>query len=220
MAEKYHVFMIDIIGSAKVPDRDALSRTLDLAISRINAEYPYDYWAPLEVTKGDEVAGVLVSMARVYDMIDTLSQALYPVMFRCVLVFDQLDAGVDTRRSTVIDGPAFHRADQLMRGLKKTQKTFTLSSGEEELDAATEALVNFLLWRWNNLTELQRRIVRVYQQERNQSRVADILQRKQQQVQHTLDVCKWQLIDGAEKAVRGLFEIIDRRTRTGGMDGQ
>ena len=216
MADLFYVIVIDIIGSSRLKDRDALSTQLNVAISRANEKYAYTCWAPFEVTKGDEVAGVLLSIATAYDIIDTFREALDPMAFRSVVVFDELDAGVRSRRSTVIDGPAFRRADQMMKRLKKTQKRFSLSSGEKELDGAAEALVNFLLWRWASLTVLQRQIIRLYQQEQKQSRVAEILNRKQQQIQNTLDVCKWQIIDEAEKAVRGLFQVIDHRTRGNG----
>jgi hypothetical protein len=213
MADLFYVIVIDIIGSSRLKDRDALTTQLNVAISRANKEYAHTCWAPFEVTKGDEVAGVLLSVATAYDIIDIFREALDPMLFRSVVVFDELDAGVHTRRSTVIDGPAFHRADQMMKRLKKTQKRFALSSGEKELDAAAEALVNFLLWRWTSLTTLQRKIVRLYQQGQKQSKVAEILNRKQQQIQNTLDVCKWQIIDEAEKALRGLLQVIDSRTR-------
>jgi hypothetical protein len=213
MADLFYVIVIDIIGSSRLKDRDALTTQLNVAISRANKEYAHTCWAPFEVTKGDEVAGVLLSVATAYDIIDIFREALDPMLFRSVVVFDELDAGVHTRRSTVIDGPAFHRADQMMKRLKKTQKRFALSSGEKELDAAAEALVNFLLWRWTSLTTLQRKIVRLYQQGQKQSKVAEILNRKQQQIQNTLDVCKWQIIDEAEKALRRLLQVIDSRTR-------
>jgi hypothetical protein len=215
MANLFYVIVIDIIGSSRLKDRDALSTQFNVAISRANEKSAHTCWAPFEVTKGDEVAGVLISVAAAYDIIDTFAEALYPMVFRSVVVFDELDAGIHTRRSTVIDGLAFRRADQMMKRLKKTQKRFALSSGEKELDAAVEALVNFLLWRWTSLTTLQRKIVRLYQQGQKQSQVAEILNRKQQQIQNTLDVCKWQIIDEAEKAVRGLLQVIDSRTRGG-----
>lgn len=217
MADAYYVMLIDIIGSARLKDRRTLSHRLGSALSRVNKEYADDCWAPFEVTRGDEMAGVLTSLARAYDIVDTFGNALHPVTFRSVIAFDELDTGLETRRSTTIDGPAFHRADQMMRRLKKTQKVFALSSGQEELDPAVEALVNFLLWRWASLTSLQRRVIRLYQQERTQSRVADLLNRKQQQIQHTLDACRWQIIDEAEKAVRGLLGVIDRRNRGKGV---
>lgn len=212
MAEKYYVMMIDIVGSSKLPDRDTLIKKLDAAISQVNTAYSKDLWAPFEVTKGDEVAAVLTSVARAYEMIDIFSEVVFPVALRSVIVYDELTAGLDTRRSTVIDGPAFYRGNRMMIKLKKTQKTFALRSRHKELDEATEALVNFLLWRWNNLTKLQRQIVQLYQQERNQSRVAKMLNRKQQQVQNTLEACKWQIIDDAENAVRYLFQFIDRHS--------
>lgn len=211
MAERLHVLMMDMVGSASLPDRAAATRRLEEAIGRTNQKFAEDLFAPFEVTRGDETAAVLQSIARAYDMMTAISEAMYPVTFRSVLVYDELTAGLETRRSSVIDGPAFYRADEMMEALKKTQKTFSLSSSQEDLDEPIEALVNLLQWRWNEMTDLQRRIVRLYQQERNQSRVGEKLGRSQQQVSHALHATRWELIDAAEVAVRHLLELLDRR---------
>jgi len=211
---RFYVLMMDIIGSARLPDREAVTRRLEEVIAATNRAFGDDLFAPFEVTRGDETAAVLHSAAHAYDIMAGISEAMAPVRFRSVLVFDELTAGLDTRRSSVIDGPAFYRADDMMRALKKTQRTFALCSGDEELDGPTEALVNLLQWRWAEMTDLQRRIVRLYQQERNQSRVGQKLGRSQQQISYALNATKWELVDAAESAVRHLFRLLEQRRAT------
>ncbi len=209
-SRKYLVLLLDVVGSSGLVARDALTALLTATIEQANGQFHADCWAPFEITQGDEVAAVLTSASRVYEMVDLFRDALAPVEVRAVLVLDRLSAGLETRRSTIIDGPAFYRADQVMEELKKTQKRFALAGAGDLLDEATAALMNFLLWRWQDLTELQRKIVRLYQQEKNQTRVADLLGRKQQQVQSSLDACRWEIIDGAEAAVRKLFRAVGK----------
>ncbi len=216
MKDPRFVLILDIVGSSVVADREGLTRTLQGAIARVNEAFGEDCWAPFEVTKGDEVAAVLHSVARVYDILIEFSEGLAPVRMRAVVVRGELTAGLETRRSTIIDGPAFYEGNARMEELKKSRRGFALASGEESLDRPAEALVNFLLWRWEELTPLQRRVIRLYQEHRHQTRVAEMLGRKQQQVQHTLDVCRWEVIDDAERAVRGLLEAIDGREGEGG----
>jgi hypothetical protein len=211
---KLYVLVTDVVGSSQLADRAALTGRLQEAAHWINGEHSDALFARLEITRGDEMSAVLKSVSGAYDLMSALEQTLYPVRFRSVLVYDELTAGLETRRSSIIDGPAFYRSHEKLANLKKTKKTFALSSGQAELDEAAEVLVNLLQWRWNEMTDLQRQIVRHYQQEKNQLRVAELLGRSQQQISHSLIATKWELISSSEGAIRHLLELIDRRNAT------
>lgn len=114
MAVKYYALILDIIDSSIFPDRDILTEKLERAIAYANKEFSRDCLAPFEITRGDEVAAVLVSTARVYEMIKVFREELFPVDIRSVIIYDELKAGLEKRRSTVIDGPAFYRGNHMM----------------------------------------------------------------------------------------------------------
>jgi hypothetical protein len=211
---KLYVLLSDVVGSSSLPDRADLTARLQKASERVNDEHRNDLFANLEITRGDELAAVLRSASNVYDVLMVLEEELYPVRFRSVLVYDELTAGLETRRSSVIDGPAFYKAQDKMAALKRTRNTFSLASGQAEFDEAAEVLVNLLQWRWNEMTELQRQIVRNYQDVRNQQKVAELLGRSQQQISHTLIATKWELINSSEGAIRHMLQLIDRRNAT------
>jgi|GEM_PF-1082810 hypothetical protein len=211
---KYYVLVSDVVGSSQLPDRASLTAKLQGALGAINSEHAEHFVAPLEITRGDEMAAVLRSVCSAYDIMAALEDALYPVRFRSALVFDELTAGLETARSGIIDGPAFYVAHEQMSVLKRTKRTFCLASGQSELDEAAEVLVNLLQWRWNEMTDLQRKIVRLYQKERNQLKVGEMLGRSQQQVSHSLIATKWELINSSEAAIRHLLELIDRKNGT------
>lgn len=211
---KLYVLLSDVVGSSSLPDRADLTARLQTASERVNEEHRNDLFANLEITRGDEMAAVLRSASNVYDVLMVLEEELYPVRFRSVLVYDELTAGLETRRSSVIDGPAFYKAQDKMGALKRTRNTFSLASGQAEFDEAAEVLVNLLQWRWNEMTELQRQIVRNYQDVRNQQKVAELLGRSQQQISHTLIATKWELINSSEGAIRHMLQLIDRRNAT------
>lgn len=211
---KLYVLLSDVVGSSSLSDREDLTSRIQQAAARINEDHRNDLFADFEITRGDEMAAVMRSVSGVYDVLTILEEELYPVRFRSVLVYDQLTAGLESRRSAVIDGPAFYKAHDMMRALKRTRNTFTLSSGQAEFDEAAEVLVNLLQWRWNEMTELQRQIVRQYQDVRNQQKVAETLERSQQQISHTLIATKWELINSSEGAIRHLLQLIDRRNAT------
>ncbi|MCB1034928.1 MAG: hypothetical protein KDD47_13960, partial [Acidobacteria bacterium] len=191
---KLYVLITDVVGSSQVSDRAELTRKLQAAAERVNEDHADDLYAPLEITRGDEMCAVLSSISCSYDLLSTLEEILHPTRFRSSLVYDELTAGLETRRAAVIDGPAFYRARELMSQLKKSKKTFALGTDQPEQDEAAEVLVNLLQWRWNEMTDLQRQIVRLYQNEKNQLRVAELLNRSQQQISHSLIATKWELI--------------------------
>ena len=208
---KLYVLITDVVGSSQVADRAELTRKLQSAAEQVNQDHADDLYAPLEITRGDEMCAVLSSLSCAYDLLSTLEENLHPTRFRSALVYDELTAGLETRRAGVIDGPAFYRARELMGQLKKSKKTFCLGTDQPEQDEAAEVLVNLLQWRWNEMTDLQRQIVRLYQYEKNQLRVAELLNRSQQQISHSLIATKWELINSSEGAIRHLLELIDRR---------
>jgi len=209
ISKKYYVVLIDIKDSTKVLDRDALTKKMSTLLVEINARYSADYHAPFEITKGDEVAAVLTSINNLLNILLYFHDTLYPVEFRAVMEYNVLSAGLDTKRSAIIDGPAFYNANKTLLGIKNTQKYFNFNSGRQELDDAVSALMNVILWRLNDLTSSQRDILRLYQKERHQKKVAQILKISQQYIQKTLDRCKWQIFDGSEAALQTLLSVID-----------
>ena len=200
---------MDVIESSKVKDRNQLTKQMGKAILKVNEKYKDDCYSSFEITKGDEIAAVLKTIKNFHDIIFLFKEILLPERIRTVIVFDELNAGLDSKRSSVIDGPAFHSGNSLMLDVKKMQKTFALKTGEKDWDSAIESLMNMLLWQWDNFTVLQKKIIRLYQKEKNQRRVAEKIKRTQQQVQTTLETCKWELIDSAELTLRDMFRIVD-----------
>jgi hypothetical protein len=201
---QYFVLLMDIVGSSKIADRGRLTTCLTKTISSANRAFASQCYAPFEITKGDEVAAILNRADSVYDMILFFGDRLAPVKVRSVVVFGELSAGLETRRSTIIDGPAFYRADESMRRLKKTALWVSFSTRHGELDRVIEILINLILMKWYSFTHLQRTIIRAYQKDRNQIRVANRLHKKQQQIQNTLTKCGWEIFDQSESLIRSL----------------
>lgn len=211
--KKFYAVIIDVMESSKVKDRNRLTEQMERAILKINKKYHKDCYAPFEITRGDEIAAVLKSIENSYDIVSQINEIISPEKIRTVIVYDDLNAGLKSFRSSVIDGPAFYRGNSLMAELKKTQKTFLLKTGIESDDRIIESLINLLLWQWDNFTDKQKRIIRLYQKIRNQKKVAEKILRTQQQVQSTLETCRWELIDNAESTLKEMFKRIDKNLK-------
>lgn len=213
---KYYVLMLDMVGSSKLDDRKRLTDVLRKTITGANRRFRGLFQAPFEITKGDEIAAVMRSVGSVYDMITHFGDHIAPVGFRAVVVFDELNAGIETRRSTIMDGPAFYKADALMARLKKTQKWVAFDTGQQELEETAATVMNLVLMQWYQLTGLQRTIIRTYQDLKNQTLAAERLRKKQQQIQNTLMQSRWEIIDGSESLLRSLCARIDEKNKTAG----
>jgi hypothetical protein len=212
---RYYIVMMDIIRSAKLLDRNELTHRLISGMKEVNKEYKQDLLAPFEITRGDEFAAVLTKINHLYEIISAFQETLSPIEFRTIAAFGELNAGLDSKQSSIIDGPAFQHADSMMRSLKKTSKTFSIDTGQKEWDRIAQAALNLLLWQWNGFTPLQQRIIRLYQKLKNQNKVADEINRSQQQVQATLESCRWELIDEAENSIRDALKVIGEKAMTG-----
>lgn len=211
MTTSAYVLLLDLVGSSQLADRQAATDRIQAAQSVVNSRFEDAWLAPLETTRGDETAAVLKRADVAYDVLVGMTDEIHPLSLRAVLKHGELVAGLDTHRASIIDGPAFHVADELMEKLKRTAKLSLFDTGFPTLDQPINALGNLLLTQLSDLTELQRTVLRQYQLKQQQKAVADALDRSQQQVSTTLQAIRWQVIDEAEAAMRTLLAEVDRR---------
>jgi hypothetical protein len=209
-----YVLLLDIVGSSNLRDREAATLRMQAAQKTVNERFPKAWLAPLETTRGDETAAVLRQPADAYDIIAALGDEIHPLSVRAVLKRGELVAGLDTRRASIIDGPAFHIADELMESIKGGPAQCLFDTGLSALDRPLTALGNLLLSQLAGLTELQRRILRLYQENRKQKTVAEIIGRSQQQVSSALQAIRWELLDDAEAVMRELLAEVETRQAT------
>lgn len=206
MSENAYVLLLDLVGSSRLADRQAATDAVQAAQQTVNARYGSAWLAPLETTRGDETAAVLKRVDVAWDVIVGMADAIHPMSLRAVLKFGELVAGLETGHATIIDGPAFHRADELMESLKGSPQLLLIETELPTLDRTLNALGNLLLTQLTDLTKLQRDILRLYQAERLQKAVGKTLGRSQQQISTTLQAIRWQVIDNAETEMRSLLE--------------
>jgi len=190
MSNQQFVLLIDVMDSSRLKDRQALSVSLGEALAELNRQF-----------------------APQYRVCRVLNDFLHPVKYRLVLCYGELTAGLETRRSTVIDGPAFYQARQMMLQLKRTRRSVALSSRAEHVDPVLQSMMNMLLWQWGGFTALQQQVMSLYLLHRNQAAVADIIGRSQQQVQNTLQRCGWETIEEGERQVKHLLLLLQRTHR-------
>ena len=125
-----------------------------------------------------------------------------PIECRMVVAYDRLTAGLRSKRSTEIDGPAFYRADEAMKNLKSTRELFRLNTGQPVADEALSALIDLIVLHKIRMTDFQFEVVRLYSQGVTQAAIAQQLHRTQQQVSQVARSVQFGVLQKAENASR------------------
>ncbi|MCZ7372150.1 MAG: SatD family protein [Candidatus Methanoperedens sp.] len=200
MRQKLYVMMGDVMSSRKIKEKEAFRKKLDKVCREINMAYAGDIYADFRILKGiDEIEGVLLNISKSYEIMTALSEQLFPQSMRFVIALDYIDTALDTRYVTKMDGPAFHKASDMIHGLKKTKLFFEMSAGNEALDIAINGEVNLIMLLKKNWSIRQHQIVREYREKKNQDEVAKALGITQQSVSRTLKRCMWHEITFIEE---------------------
>lgn len=190
----------DVVSSRSISDRENFQKKLGEACKKINKTYVSDIYGDFRILKGvDEVSGVLSTISNSYDIITAMLEQLYPHLMRFVLVCDYIDTALETRDVARMDGPAFHRASDIMNTLKKSKLMFDMSVDDELMDAAITGQINLILLLKRNWSQKQHQIVREYEKTRNQYDVAKKLGITQQAVSKALTRSMWKEIKSIEE---------------------
>ncbi len=205
MRRKLIVLVADLIGSSTLIRRDLSQKKLVETYLRINEIYSKDFFAPIKITRGDEIAGVLQRMDNLFRIADSLNEMIYPLKLRFIFVKDVLTAGLDTRDAAIIDGPAFKKAGELLPKAKIEKKDFIFCLGNPILDEVLTALSNLISEIKNSWTENQKQVVRLYRELHRQSKVAVKLKVTQQNIAKVLKSVNWPKVLEAEEALNRLL---------------
>lgn len=204
-----HVLLGDVVDSRRIDDRNAFGRDLADACTAITDEYADAFDAPLEPLKGiDEVGGVLLDPTPLYDVLDALRERLHPQELRVAVAAGRVDVGTDTGDVSRMDGPAFHRADELVTGLAGSPLRVAFDFDQAPLDATLADEVNLLFLLKTRWTDRQRRTVEAYRAADSQAAAADALGVSQAAVSQALSRASWPAIREIETRLRRTFRAV------------
>lgn len=200
MRQMLYVILGDVISSRKIDDRDKFRKNVEHACEAVNSKYSEDIYSDFKILKGiDELGGVLSNIRGVYDIISLILKYLYPESMRFVLVLDYIDTGLETADVARMDGPAFHRASDMIRKVKKMNLMFDMAVGDDMVDSAIFGEINLLLIIKSAWSATQYRAVQEYEKDKTQSEVAKTLGVTQQAVSKALNRSMWKEIRRIEE---------------------
>lgn len=139
----YFALIGDLVSSRELTDRADVQERFNNAIRSVADIVDGQLVAPLKLTAGDEVQGLMESPHVVVDIITHVSEALIPVRISWGLGFGDLATGL-AEDVALLDGPCFHRAREAVRFAKKRSNSLEVRGLEPPIGEALSAIMNLV----------------------------------------------------------------------------
>lgn len=153
------VMIADIIDSRQLSNRAQIQKGLESRLGELNRHHG-QLLSPYTITLGDEFQAVFSGADHLFPDILAIMRQLNPVELRFALGVGPLSTAINPEQAIGMDGPAFHRARDLLAGMKHDSRTLAVTGLAEDdgLQEAALGLFNLQLrkWRPNRLEILQR----------------------------------------------------------------
>lgn len=212
MKQKFYVMSGDVLSSRQIKNKEVFQKKIEKICSWINTTYAGDVYAGFKILKGiDEIEGVLLDISNIYEIITSISEQLYPHSMRFAIAMDYIDTAIESRDTAKMDGPAFHKASNLMEGLKKSKLLFDMSTDNEITDTLIAGEINLILLLKKNWSAKQHLIVREYKKTWNQYEAAKALWITQQAVSKALARSMWNEIRPIEEKLNHVLHSLSQK---------
>lgn len=207
--DEFYVLLGDVISSKKIKNREEFQKELINTCFELNELYKEDMYAKFEIIKGlDEIGCLLEKINNLYKIISLILNRLYPYSMRFVLVKGHVDTGLSTKKVSQMDGPAFHRASDLMHLLKGETLIFKMDRGSIVIDKLITNNINLIYLLKKNWSLKKTRIIKEYEKKEDQKAVAKKLGLTQQAVSYHIKSSNWKELRKIENDLDEILKII------------
>lgn len=212
MGKDYYLLIGDVVDSRKIRNREEFQERLRELLEDINQKFEDEIYAQFKILKGvDEFGGVLKEPSNIYEIIKKIHENILPKKVRSVLAKGGIDVSLEKKDVEYMDGPVFHRANELMEDLKKSKFYFQLEVSDELIDSAIFGQINALMLLKNEWTEKQLSVIKKYQKLGTQNKVANEMGITPQAISKSLDRSNYKKIKQIERKLNLQFEKLERK---------
>jgi len=209
MTEKKLVLYGDVVDSRKIKKRNRFEKNLKKSIKEINKYYNGSFESKLQIIKGiDELGGVLGRIDDIYNILIDLNEKIHKSEIRLVVVYDYIDIGFGKQNISEMDGEAFHKANKLLKEIKKQDFIFGLCLNRGEFDKILEGNINLLYFIRKDRTKKQNKAIDYYEEYEKQEKAALKLGIKQQSLSKLLQRARYSQIKKLEENLNSALEKI------------
>lgn len=203
-----YVVLSDVVGSRRIEDRESFESQLTNAFDTLNRTHEASLAVPLSRMKGiDEFGCVIENLSAIPEIISTLLNHTHPVGVRFGIASGEIDVGISEDTVAEMDGPAFHRANQILQAVE-TDGLYVGLDTDTAYDGLASAALNFLSLHRMALSKRQVETILAYESSGTQSEAADELGVSQQAVSNTLQMASYYQTNELLKWLRDSFDSI------------
>jgi len=210
----YHALIGDIVSSRTLPDRAGVQRDLFEVIERLNGSMGGALAAPLKLTAGDELQGLVSEAAAVVDIVVATADALHPAAVAWGMGSGSLTTDL-VKDVALLDGPCFHRARSALKEARRDQAWLRQEGLPSPHGGVVTALFDLTWAVRSGWTATQLRYVRDAR-EMQQQEVAERYGVTKQAVSQSLGSAQFRAVRAGEGALRSLLRWVGEvRTEPG-----
>ncbi len=191
-------------------DRARVFQTLEEELQRINSTITPKPVRNLQISYGDEIAGLFDSPVNLYNVVDAVQQAIFEIgKIRFVAVCGY--AGVVTEDIRQIGGEVFKSAGKLMSDLKRSRSFCRWSLGDTLQDRILTSLTEMSNLLLNNMTSYQYKVYCLLKSGASQVEIAAKLLKHQQSVSDAVKRGSAEEVLQAEETIRAVLLSLSQR---------
>lgn len=195
------VMTIDLKGSRKLRDRAFIQRKVLELIDELNQKFEKDLQADFVMVLGDEFQGVLNSPEKVYQIFKFIKRRL-EVEFCCGVGVGSISTAL-SKKTTEMDGPAFHLSREALEEAKKERAEVVIRSHSKERDKLLNVMINLVLHVRRKWTERQSQILSYLEShmDATQTEAAKHFSTSKQAISKVVKTTGWKQILESEKII-------------------
>lgn len=199
--EDYIAVIGDMMNSKTIKNRKEIQQKFKQILDEINHLYQDDIASKLAVTLGDEFQGLLKDSQHLIKIIMMIEMAMDPIELRVGIGIGEISTDIYFEHSAEVDGPAYHRARQMIEEIEKNEAQYTkhhssimICSGKEngEIDGLLNSILSMCTALKSKWTARQKEIIFTYlTHKENQYKAADALSIDQSSVNKALKAARF-----------------------------
>lgn len=203
----------DLVKSRSAGERSSLARQIRSVLRKVQSDLADEFLAPPVLTKGiDELSAVMKRPDRIFDLMVTINLQLWPHRFRFGVGEGTIDVGARSGDAAQMDGTAFHRAADALRGADADKRALVLAVDADEIEISLiESLASGHRAIASDWSPSMAKVAITFRQLQSQIKTARKLKVSQQFVSKELQRGHHQsMLDMEEAATRWFSSLHDR----------
>ncbi len=200
--KKYYLLLIDIVNSTQMPNKNfALKmKLIEKQLKVLNKTFSSKLVLPLDISYGDEIAGLFKKPEPIYTVVSEIRKIFYPLTnIRFVVVKGTI--GRVSKDIRQIGGVVFKKANEAITTLKNNNHFCSWLLDDSIINKTLESLCHLTNTALEDMSNYQRSVYYLYQKNISQTKIASQLKKQKQSVWDTIQRSHANYILNAESTI-------------------